>query len=162
MVFEYTVEDEAGTLAFAKTLGGLLKCSGVVYLKGNLGVGKTTFSRGVLRSYGYEGAVKSPTFTIVEPYDLQWGQVYHFDLYRIAHPEELDYLGIDDYLEGGHLCLIEWPERGDGFLPHADIVVELIPLGRGRRIKLTGLSGRGNRICEQMTNTFGGTKQGED
>ncbi|MFT4677039.1 MAG: tRNA threonylcarbamoyladenosine biosynthesis protein TsaE [Candidatus Azotimanducaceae bacterium] len=162
MVFEYTVEDEAGTLAFAKNLGSLLECSGVVYLKGDLAAGKTTFSRGILRSYGYEGAVKSPTFTIVEPYDLQFGQVYHFDLYRIAQPEELEYLGVDDYLEGGHLCLVEWPERGDGFLPNADIVVELAPRGRGRHIKLTGCSARGNRICEQMINTLGGTKQGED
>tara|TARA_R110002072_G_scaffold104540_3_gene229030 strand:- start:11550 stop:12065 length:516 start_codon:yes stop_codon:yes gene_type:complete len=150
MVFEHSVPDEAGTLAFAETLGSLLECTGVVYLKGTLGAGKTTFSRGILRSYGYDGAVKSPTFTIVEPYDLQWGQVYHFDLYRIADPEELEYLGIDDYLAEGHLCLIEWPERGEGFLPLPDIELELTLAGKGRHIKLIGCSERGNLICEHM------------
>lgn len=155
MVFEISVPDEAGTLAFARILGDLLRCKGVVYLKGTLGAGKTTFCRGILRSYGYEGAVKSPTFTIVEPYDLQWGQVYHFDLYRIADPEELEYLGIDDYLEGGQLCLIEWPERGDGFLPLPDIVIELALRGKGRHIELTSCSERGNTICGQMAQKIG-------
>ncbi|MFT4796972.1 MAG: tRNA threonylcarbamoyladenosine biosynthesis protein TsaE [Candidatus Azotimanducaceae bacterium] len=155
MVFEYSVQDEAGTLAVAERLGELLQHKGVVYLKGTLGAGKTTFSRGILRAYGYKGAVKSPTFTLVEPYDLQWGQVYHFDLYRIADPEELEYLGVDDYFEGGHLCLIEWPERGDGFLPAADLEVELVLRGRGRHISIVGLSKLGDSICERMARAFG-------
>jgi tRNA threonylcarbamoyladenosine biosynthesis protein TsaE len=150
MIYEYRVDSEAETLEVAKLLGAELAAKGVVYLDGTLGAGKTTFSRGILRSYGYQGAVKSPTFTLVEPYDLQWGQVYHFDLYRIADPEELEFLGIDDYLAGGHLCLIEWSERGSGFLPPADLRVELVPQGMGRDIKFEGHSSRGESICERM------------
>lgn len=162
MVFEYLAQDEAGTLSIAERLGDLLAYKGVVYLRGSLGAGKTTFSRGVLRAYGYQGAVKSPTFTLVEPYDLQWGQVYHFDLYRIADPEELEYLGVDDYLEGGHLCLIEWPERGDGFLPTPDLEVELALRGRGRLIRIVGCSKRGDSICERMAEAFGETVTSDD
>ena len=162
MVFEYLVQDEAGTLSVAERLGELLQYKGVVYLRGALGAGKTTFSRGVLRAYGYQGAVKSPTFTLVEPYDLPRGQVYHFDLYRIADPEELEYLGVDDYLEGGHLCLIEWPERGDGFLPAADLEVELALRGHGRHIRIIGRSKRGNSICERMAKAFGPTVTSDD
>lgn len=156
MIVEYHVEDETGTLAVARQLGSLLNAKGVVYLAGTLGAGKTTFSRGILRSYGYEGAVKSPTFTLVEPYDLQWGQVYHFDLYRIADPEELEFLGIDDYLAGGHLCLIEWSERGEGFLPAADLRVELTPKGLGRNISIESYSPLGDRICEQLVTILAG------
>ena len=150
MIYEYRLDSEVETLEVAKLLGTELAAKGVVYLDGTLGAGKTTFSRGILRSYGYQGAVKSPTFTLVEPYDLQWGQVYHFDLYRIADPEELEFLGIDDYLAGGHLCLIEWSERGSGFLPPADLRIELIPDGMGREIKLEGLSIRGKTICKRV------------
>ncbi len=155
MGFKRVVADEAETLVVAAQLGQLLACRGIVYLKGDLGAGKTTFSRGILRSYDYKGAVKSPTFTLVEPYDLQWGQVYHFDLYRIADPEELEFVGIDDYLVGGHLCLIEWPERGEGFLPDADLIVELtLSEGDGRHIQMQGLSQQGEQVCEQMTQHY--------
>lgn len=157
MIVECQVQDEAGTLAVARQLGTLLNAKGVVYLAGTLGAGKTTFSRGILRSYGYEGAVKSPTFTLVEPYDLQWGQVYHFDLYRIADPEELEFLGIDDYLVGGHLCLIEWAERGEGFLPAADLRVELIPKQQGRDIRIESRSPFGDSVCEAMMKALGDT-----
>jgi tRNA threonylcarbamoyladenosine biosynthesis protein TsaE len=156
MIVEYQVEDEAGTHVVARQLGTELNAKGVVYLAGTLGAGKTTFSRGILRSYGYDGAVKSPTFTLVEPYDLQWGQVYHFDLYRIADPEELEFLGIDDYLAGGHLCLIEWSERGEGFLPGADLRVELVPKGDGRNIKIETYSPFGEAVCERMVKALAG------
>ena len=154
MVFEAQIESEADTLKIAAKFGQLLKAQGVVYLNGDLGAGKTTFCRGILRSYDYDGAVKSPTFTLVEPYDLQWGQVYHFDLYRIADPEELEFLGVDDYLEGGHLCLIEWPERGTGFLPAADIIVDIrVDKNGSRKIRFTPETEFGEQILVQMQTT---------
>ncbi len=151
MKLEIPLETEADTLAVAQTFGQLLQAKGVVYLRGQLGAGKTTFCRGILRAYGYEGAVKSPTFTLVEPYDLQWGQVYHFDLYRIADPEELEFLGIEDYLAGGNLCLIEWSERGEGFLPSADIMVEIEVEKLTRRLILSSYSKYGEDIVARMT-----------
>ena len=151
MKLEIPLETEADTLTAAQTFGHLLNAKGVVYLKGQLGAGKTTFCRGILRSYGYQGAVKSPTFTLVEPYDLEWGQVYHFDLYRIADPEELEFLGVEDYLEGGNLCLIEWSERGEGFLPDADIMVEILVDKFTRRLILSSCSKYGEDIVARMT-----------
>ena len=148
--FNKRVMSEPEMLEIAGKLGALLKARGVVYLSGDLGAGKTTFCRGILRAYGYDGAVKSPTFTLVEPYDLQWGQVYHFDLYRIADPEELEFLGIEDYLEGGHLCLIEWSERGQGFLPEADIIVNIDVDKSERQLGITSMSEFGNRVVSEL------------
>ena len=150
MEFKTTIRSETETQELAGQLASLLNARGVVYLSGGLGAGKTTFCRGILRSYGYEGAVKSPTFTLVEPYDLQWGQVYHFDLYRIADPEELEFLGIEDYLEGGHLCLIEWPGRGDGFLPVADILVDIEVDNTERKICIASGSDFGEEIVNRL------------
>lgn len=150
-MYKQQINTEAETLELASRLGALLKAKGVVYLQGDLGAGKTTFSRGILRSYGYEGAVKSPTFTLVEPYDLQWGQVYHFDLYRIADPEELEFLGIDDYLEGGHLCLVEWSERGQGFLPEADLIVNIEVEKTVRNVAITSKSQFGEKILADLS-----------
>ena len=141
---------EATMLEIAGKLGKILEARGVVYLRGDLGAGKTTFCRGILRAYGYEGAVKCTTFTLVETYDLQWGQVYHFDLYRIADPEELEFLGIEDYLAGGHLCLIEWSERGQGFLPDADIIVNIGVDKMERALEITSMSEYGNRVVSEL------------
>ncbi len=115
-----------------------IKC--LVFLKGELGAGKTTLTRGFLRAAGHKGAVKSPTYTIVEEYDMPTGKVFHFDLYRLNDPEELEWMGIRDYFDQQCLCFIEWPDLGKGFLPEADIVLELSILGTERMLEITCLS----------------------
>ncbi len=155
MTFETYLADERATFDIARKLSNLLDGRGLVFLEGQLGAGKTTFCRGILRAMGYMGAVKSPTFTLVEPYDVERGHVYHFDLYRLNDPEEIEYLGIDDYFDSGELCLVEWPERGQHFLPDCDlniqITVELSGEALGRRLRVEGRSDRGREICQSLT-----------
>lgn len=114
----------------------------LLFLCGELGAGKTTLVRGYLRQSGHAGAVKSPTYTLVEPYELPGRRLYHFDLYRLGDAEELEYLGIRDYLTDDAQCLVEWPERGRGVLPEPDIRVELEYRGEGRLVTLEALTSR--------------------
>ncbi len=131
---------EAEMVALGGQLGAVLKPGMVVFLEGELGMGKTTLARGLIQSLGHQGAVKSPTYTLVEPYELAGRPVYHFDLYRLSDPEELEFMGIRDYFTGDSLALLEWPERGQGFLPPADLVVTIEADGEGRRIELLAQS----------------------
>ncbi len=130
------LEDEMATENLGRGLATVVVQAGqgvTVFLEGNLGTGKTTLSRGVMRGLGHEGAVKSPTYTIVEPYEHLSPPAYHFDLYRLGDPEELEYMGIRDYFQGQSLCLIEWPERGRGILPDPDLWIRLSVSGDGRK-----------------------------
>lgn len=128
--------------------------AGLVFLTGNLGTGKTTLSRGWIQALGHTGAVKSPTYTLVEEYSHLTPQVYHFDLYRLADPEELELLGMRDFLQPEHLCLIEWPEKGAGFLPQPDLLLELTALSQGREIILTSPNQTANTQINQLAQLY--------
>jgi tRNA threonylcarbamoyladenosine biosynthesis protein TsaE len=142
--------DERATEAFGARLAALLAPGTVVHLRGGLGAGKTTLCRGLLRALGHAGAVKSPTYTLVEPYELGARRVCHFDLYRLLDPRELEDLGIRDYLDGENLLLIEWPERGGPCTPTADLVLELVAEGAGRRLDWYASSAAGKAIVTRL------------
>lgn len=118
----------------------------VIYLRGDLGAGKTTFTRGFLRACGYAGVVKSPTYTLVEPYSIAGFNLYHFDLYRLSDPEELEFTGVRDCFTDQAICLIEWPEKAYSALPEADIVCEICIEGSHRRLVSTPISSIGKRL----------------
>jgi tRNA threonylcarbamoyladenosine biosynthesis protein TsaE len=110
------------------------KC--LFFLYGDLGAGKTTLVRGFLRAAGYNGVVKSPTYTLVEEYTVGARKLFHFDLYRVVDPEELEWIGIRDYLEQDCVCFIEWPDKGKGFLTEPDSVITLTAQGEGRLLTI--------------------------
>lgn len=128
--------DEAATLACGEHLAAQLAVGALVFLEGDLGAGKTTLVRGILRGLGHTGVVKSPTYTLLEPYELSSYLVYHFDFYRIAESQELDFIGIDELMDSTALKLVEWPERAADRLPAPDLRVRIHVEGEGRRIDM--------------------------
>lgn len=131
-----TLLNEQETELFGTELWRILPQKCLIFLNGDLGAGKTTLTRGVLRAAGHQGAVKSPTYTLVEEYDIANRKVFHFDLYRVKDPEELEWIGIADYIDQESLCFIEWASLGEGFLPRPDIELSLITEGNGRILEI--------------------------
>lgn len=125
------------TMAFAGDMAKEIKSPSIVYLIGELGAGKTTFVRGFLRAFGYTGRVKSPSYTIVEHYQIDEQSVYHVDLYRLQSENELEFLGFRDYLAEDAIFFIEWPENAASLLPAADVTITIEFFQQGRRIKIT-------------------------
>ena len=194
MVNQLQIIDENAMTELGAKLAKVVIPGTIIYLDGDLGAGKTTLVRGFLRSLGYSGAVKSPTFTVVEPYSLDNNKIYnyneleddlkpdnnnssvtasilgnshkpanshepanshvqriyHFDLYRLEDPEELEYIGIRDYLDGQAIALIEWPEKGYSVLPRADLIIKITHLSQGRKVELLSQSENGTVIVSKL------------
>ena len=156
--FRGQLENETATLRCGGLLAGAAAAglqagdasATVIHLHGELGAGKTTLARGILRGFGYEGPVKSPTYTLVEPYELERGRIYHFDLYRLADPGEVEFLGTEDYFAGGSLCIVEWARRGGGRIPAADLEVELRGAGAGRSIACEAHTPKGAEMVKKL------------
>ena len=142
--------DAEQTVAFGGRLSHACDKPVCIYLHGDLGAGKTTLTRGFIQGLGHQGNVKSPTYTLVEPYELADWQVFHFDLYRLGDPEELEFMGIRDYFTNTSHCLVEWPERGAGILPQADIDLTLTYDDLQRVVKLQANTDVGSRVLDKL------------
>lgn len=142
----FFLKNEDDTIAVGQKLARHVQAPLTLYLTGDLGAGKTTLSRGLIQGLGHRGAVKSPTYTLVEPYELDDVEVYHFDLYRLNDPEELEFMGIRDYFTHKSLCIVEWPDKGEGLLPNADIHLHLSYANTGREIQIQALSESGKQL----------------
>jgi tRNA threonylcarbamoyladenosine biosynthesis protein TsaE len=142
--------DEAATQVLGARLAARAPRRWVVYLFGDLGAGKTTLVRGYLRALGYQGPVKSPTYTLLESYPLGALQVCHLDLYRVRDAEEVEYLGLREMLDGPVSVLVEWPQYGRGYLPGADLEVHLTAAGEGRRARLLARSADGEAVLRDL------------
>jgi len=144
------LEDEAATLALGAMLAGELHTGLKIYLSGELGAGKTTLVRGVLRALGYRGRVRSPTFTLVELYELSRLDLYHFDFYRFDDPREWADAGFRDAFSDAAVCLVEWPEKAAGQLPPADLRIRLEHADTGRRVRLAADTDAGKQCLQRL------------
>ncbi len=142
-VWRKAVRDEAAVARLATRFAAAVQPPLVIYLRGDLGAGKTTFARAYIHALGYEGYVKSPSYGLLETYETGGRKVLHLDLYRIEDPEELEFLALRDLFDDRTVLLIEWPDRGEGHLPDADLVLEFAEGEAGRHIDCRGSSGRG-------------------
>jgi len=151
---EITIKTANAMQKFGAAIAKVCEPGCAIYLHGELGAGKTTLVRGFLHELGHQGHVRSPTFTLLEPYQLDACLVYHFDLYRLINAEEFAYIGGRDYFTEQSICLIEWPERGKGFLPVADLICsfDFAAKGKWRRVQLASGSDKGKNIIGKLNN----------
>ncbi|MBS1186547.1 MAG: tsaE [Burkholderiaceae bacterium] len=150
----YLLHDEAGTLALGASLARALSPGLTIYLHGDLGAGKTTLTRALLHAAGHHGHVKSPTYTLVEPYALELDgntvELFHFDLYRLKSAEEFLDAGFREHFGGQRICIVEWPENGEPMLPAPDIALHFAVAGEGRKVELQGLSDKGAACLDRL------------
>lgn len=146
--FTFELPDETATLALGARLAEAIEPGLVIYLHGDLGAGKTTLVRGLLHKLGHVGKVKSPTYTLVEPYVVSGLNLYHFDLYRFVDPEEWEASGFRDYFNAQSVCFVEWPEKAGGLLPEPDLDIRLEPQEQGRKGVMTANTDAGKRSLE--------------
>ena len=152
-----STEDEM--ITFGNLIGRILfdflpkkaKKATLLFFEGNLGVGKTTICKGILNSSGYDGIVKSPTYNLVETYELASSRYHHFDFYRLGSPEELDYIGIRDYFQSGDICLVEWPDRGKGVLPLPDLCFKISAKRNGRELNIEYIAQLGELFLNHLS-----------
>jgi len=153
---EFFLQNEAEQLKLAACIAAQTPAGTVIFLDGDLGTGKTTLVRGFLQSLGLKDNVKSPTYTLVEPYLINNQSIYHFDLYRLGTPDELEYAGGRDYFDGDAICLIEWPDKAEGYLPVADLWVQLSYQNQageqGRHCVINANTPKGQRILQALSN----------
>lgn len=152
MHIEFNVVTVKDMEALGASLAQRLAAVRLIYLYGALGSGKTTLVRAILRALGYRGKVKSPTFTLVEPYNIDGREVYHFDLYRLKEAEELEFIGFRDYVKNNNLCLVEWAERGAAVLPppDVDIRISIVTDDDQRIVQLKSCSNRGAELVSGL------------
>lgn len=148
------LSEEAGTLALGAALARVLQAGQMIHLHGELGAGKTSLTRALLHAAGYAGRVKSPTYTLMEPYSIELrGQpveVMHFDLYRMASPEEFIEAGFREYFGSHAICIVEWPEQAGSLLPTPDLDIFLTVEGHGRKVELKANSEQGTLCLNQL------------
>lgn len=155
-----SLANEKATIVFGQALAKHCPAGLNIYLYGDLGAGKTTLVRGLIQSFITETKVKSPTYTLVEDYDVSASKnnpnhlkhIYHFDLYRLGDPEELEYMGGRDYFSEDAVCLVEWPQRGKGWLAEPDLEITLTYQDEGRTLELVGKSDKGKIFAQKLAN----------
>jgi tRNA threonylcarbamoyladenosine biosynthesis protein TsaE len=143
--------DEAATLAMGARLAGVLTPGLNIWLEGDLGSGKTTLVRGILKALGHAGMVKSPTYTLIEPYVVSRIKLYHFDFYRLTTPDEFLDAGLDEYFSGDGICFVEWPRQANPYLPLPDLVITLVPRDGGRWCEIRARTETGRTCAAQLT-----------
>ena len=146
---DFLVKDSLQMLALGQAFAKCIQAPLLIFLQGQLGAGKTTWARGLLRGLGYLGTVKSPTYTLVEPYQMEV-LLYHFDLYRLHSADELEMIGMDDYLQALAICVIEWPENAQAWLPVPDLACTIAINDQQRKVSMTAHSQQGNESLNKL------------
>ncbi len=147
-----SLANETETLSLGAQIASNIVAPLIIWLQGDLGAGKTTFTRGLLNALGHNGAVKSPTYNIVESYPLQKFTLHHFDLYRFQTADEWQDAGLDELFTANSVSLIEWPQQGADFVPKPDIILHLTTIDHGRKAELTAFSDHGKHLIASIKN----------